>query len=229
MTDRPILFSGPMVRALLAGRKTQTRRVLSNERFASLFNGTWANEYVLDPGNQSWRDSEIRYSAGDRLWVRESLSVASNDQGVRWLSYAADGKDVWPTTQWHKERNSVPSIHMPRWASRLTLPVVDVRVQRLQDISEEDALAEGVPTEMEGNIGDEIYCSLCEGNGVHAAFGAGYGVTEVDCAECATAVQRFRNLWNGINAARGYGWDANPWVTAVTVTVEHRNIDQVAP
>ena len=123
MTDRPIIFSAPMVRALLDGRKTQTRRL------ASAF---------------AWQ----RVQPGDRLWVREAFNTfGGGDPGV--LVWAADwrenakarGLDNIPETEpkWR------PSIHMPRSASRLTLTVTDVRRQRLQDITRGDAKAEGVP------------------------------------------------------------------------------------
>lgn len=75
MTDRPILFSAPMVRALLAGTKTQTRRTISTKpgkRRPNLFDGTWADDYVRDPGNEDWRQDSLRIKQGDRLWVRES-------------------------------------------------------------------------------------------------------------------------------------------------------------
>jgi hypothetical protein len=198
MSDKPILFSGPMVRALLAGNKAQTRRAIKLPE--------WATEIVYDAFH-GWRFNsadhfeslKLRISPDDRLYVRESLTIKSNDQCVRWLGYAADGKDVWPLTQWRRERNSVPSIHMPRWASRLTLTVTDVRVERLQDISEADAQAEG-------------------------AEAAGY-IDESDIG-CRSYVLGYAQLWNSIN---GLGsWEANPWVAAYTFTVQHGNIDGVA-
>ncbi len=77
MPDRPILFSAPMIRALLAGTKTQTRRVIKPRGHApSLFDGTWSDSYVLAPGNQSWRDRDVPVKPGDRLWVRETWSHA---------------------------------------------------------------------------------------------------------------------------------------------------------
>ncbi|MBN9272841.1 MAG: hypothetical protein J0J15_21885, partial [Mesorhizobium sp.] len=100
-----------------------------------------------------------------------------------------------------------PSIHLPRWASRLTLTVTDVRVQRLQDISEEDAQAEG--------------CIKLKVTGRAAEFtGSQYlGLHWPSCRAW------YRDLWDSLNVARGFGWDANPWVVAVTFAVAHRNID----
>lgn len=225
MADRPILFSAPMVCALLAGTKTQTRRGLKPQ--PELYSeGRW---HVFGPGGgvagvctddvPEAAIDFVRIQPSDRLWVRESLAAASNDQGVRWLSYAADGKDVWPLFQWAKERNSVPSIHMPRWASRLTLIVTDVRVQRLQDISEEDARAEGIANAPHGHW-------KCYGATPKPFRGAaptvlshGRGVVS------AGATHSYATLWDSINGPGS--WEANPWVSAVTFTVHHQNIDQI--
>lgn len=99
-----------------------------------------------------------------------------------------------------------PSIHMPRWASRLTLTVTDVRVERLQDISEADAIAEGCPVStMPGTIG-------------HPLCPVGFN-------EMGTPIYWFRELWNSINGPDA--WDANPWVVALTFDVARRNIDAV--
>lgn len=210
--DRPILFSGPMVRALLDGRKTQTRRVLSSDRYASLFNGGWADSFVLDPGNQSWRDSEVRYAVGDRLYVREAwrtfpeldhLSPSKLDVGVGILPMADTGVS-FPSPLWGKFRQGM---HMPRWASRLALTVTDVRVQRLLEISEEDAIAEGITQ--------------------HGRF-FGVADAEWDSASAVSAVDAYANLWDDLNEARGFGWETNPWVVAVSFTVERRNIDAEA-
>jgi hypothetical protein len=130
MKERPILFSAPMVRAILDGRKTQTRRVIEP---------AWWR--CLDPEDAEDLEEAIRqgpYQTGTRLWVRETwhtsadVLTASGPKPI--IHYRADA-DL--PVRW------CPSIHMPRWASRITLEVVSVRVERLQDISEEDAWAEG--------------------------------------------------------------------------------------
>ena len=153
MKERPILFSGPMVRALLDGRKTQTRRIVKpqperGEKYEA------AEPWLGDDGLWRWMHGVVCREAtarrcpygvpGDRLWVRETFSFAGG-QGVwelsqaqslgveRWL-YRADGADA---DRWW------PSIHMPRAASRLTLEVTGVRVERVQNISGADAIAEG--------------------------------------------------------------------------------------
>lgn len=202
MTTRgkPMLFSGSMVRALIEGRKTQTRRVLKPQ---PEFRGG-AGDYK-DAEEWGWEDEDgyhvsvldivpNGYRIGDRLWVRETWS-AQMDHG--WtiadarsrmhnehILYRADGHDS--SDGWW------PSIHMPREFSRLTLTVTDVRVQRLQEISDDDAVAEG--------------CSGTAGG--------------------ARPVHHFRHLWDGLNAKRA-PWDSNPWVVALTFEAHRCNIDQM--
>ncbi len=212
--DIPIIFSAPMVRALLDGRKTQTRRLES---------------------------SPLRkVKPGDRLWVRETVEIQGlYTDGVRvvyWASRSRGGSEaislitVEPGTRVSVHPGKLrPSIHMPRWASRLTLVVEDVRVERLRGISEGDALAEGVPVIHEGSVGDEIFCQTCQGDGVHGALGGGYGMTEVDCEDCVTAKQKFSSLWNNLHAKPGERWEDNPFVVALTFSVHRCNIDEMEP
>ena len=243
MADKPILFSGPMVRALLDGRKTQTRRVLKGapadapkdavayqphpEDHAHIWaidsRGIGPDEYAsrtpfsLRPGAvEYWRSATLPYAIGDRLWVREAWSfVADNCWTVSELQrmrnmvkvdlfYRADPPEMHRSVdRWFS------SIHMPRWVSRLTLTVTDVRVQRLQEISEADVIAEGV----EHRCWDVIEgWSACRFN----AFKAGVG---------ETAVEGYQLLWNSINGPGA--WDVNPWVVAASFTVGRHNIDQV--
>ena len=125
MTDRPIIFSGPMVRAILEGHKTQTRRVCKLQAFA------YVPQYGLYPPSP--------YGVpGDRLWVRETFMATLGG-----IVFAADGGDHYGAGGKLKWK---PSLFMPRWASRLTLEIVNVCVERLQEISEDDAFAEGVNT-----------------------------------------------------------------------------------
>jgi hypothetical protein len=229
MSGKPIIFSGPMIRALLEGRKTQTRRVMKPPYG------------IFESVGGELRPMHIKVSPGDRLWVREAFADMTLELGQPWEQYNAETRLYERETNpfvWYRADGEPPdvgdgrplparwrpSIHMPRWASRITLIVTDVRVQRVQDISEEDAIAEGVPTNNDyaGSFAKE-YCHHCGGSGVHGAFGAGYGVTEVDCAECETATLRLRNLWNHLHGPGA--WEANPWVAAYTFTVHHCNID----
>ena len=216
MTDRPIIFSAPMVRALLDGQKTQTRRIISPRN--TLFDGgpwpkrrfdtcDWASAWVDDgpspAGNSGpyfkvewpYEDDEILVSRvypmmqpNDFLYVREACCWVS---AWGWR-YKADNDDL--TEQ--REDGSVsrwrPSIHMPRLASRLTLTVTDVRLQRLNDITPEDASAEG--------------CRVIGGDG-------------------GEYVAAFASLWNSLHGPDA--WDENPWVVAVSFNVNHGNIDKV--
>lgn len=152
MTERPILFSGPMVRAILDGRKTQTRRIVKpqpHEECGPIEVGHY-HPTVIDRHGDEQPGAEIfgAYSLdgewgakcphgqpGDRLWVREAFALADDYEVDRVLNpggvfYRATHSPADDTSRWR------PSIHMPRWASRLTLEVTDVRVERVQDISE---------------------------------------------------------------------------------------------
>ena len=230
MTDRPILFKAEMVRALLDGRKTQTRRVLKlhpsidNKSFT-----VFPPEEIIELTPGEFRAGvchylstgalsgpyKIGYTVGDRIWARETFVVESNfnidsntgyprpfndGRPAKYTNYHHDGGSYWEQCHYRAtdEKPELsyddvdgphcrwkPSIFMPRWASRITLIVTDVRAERVQDISEADAKAEG---------GQKL---------------------------------AFAGLWERINAKRGYGWEANPWVTPITFEVIQQNIDQI--
>ena len=214
--ERPILFSAPMVRALLAGTKTQTRRIIKPRGRVSLFDGSWSDSYVLDPGNQAWREQEVPIKLDDRLWVREAWRPNWSAEGYREdLGRIGRPSDFDPkrtaieylADETHElNGKSRPGIHMPRWASRLTLTVIDVRVQRLQDISEADARAEGA------------YVGKASGRVADNQMAMNLGLWHFTCRDW------YEDLWDRINGAGS--WEANPWVAAYTFTVERRNIDE---
>lgn len=220
MADRPILFSGPMVRALIEGRKTQTRRVLrgvpdwcSNDRHPGY-------SCFTPPGHISFRGYHpedgygekfvrLPFINGDRLWVRETWAVTTIYDGFRAAQINPEGVPLYcgiryAATDARLGIKDRPSIHMPRWASRLTLIVTNVQVHRLQEISEAEARSEGLRKGISGWFP------------VPGADGSG-----------TTARAAFALLWNNLNASRGFGWDANPWVVALTFTVHQQNIDQM--
>jgi hypothetical protein len=193
MSERPILFSGPMVRAIREGRKTQTRRVITNKQVLDSLNevGSWDG-----PGEvEDWERSFCPYGKpGDFLWVRESFSYPRD--GFDPLSpmtfwYWADGNPE--DGDWTRPK---PSIHMPRWASRITLRVKSVRVERLWDISDEDCFAEGI------SMDDEAYIEAERDRPL------GWPVSSEN--------QAFKSLWDSINGKRpGCDWKSNPWVWVV--------------
>lgn len=163
MKERPILMSAPMVRALLAGTKTQTRRVVKPQPPADKPRSAW-----FEPGVMGWAPPQV--PAGDwhrvrcpygqpggRLWVRESTAEDCIGS-ASFARYTADG--FTSQLAWWYSRKSCPSIHMPRWASRILLEIVDVRVERLQDISDADVVAEGIATAPAGEYGIAAYRSL---------------------------------------------------------------------
>ncbi|MBV7408709.1 hypothetical protein [Maritimibacter sp. DP1N21-5] len=198
---KPILFSAPMVRALLDGRKTQTRRVLKPQPYGDVIHYGWEQDAGARWTDQSFDSYRLPFWVGDLLWVREAHKLID-----RHCDYRAD----WPEgSQGHFSWR--PSIHMPRWASRLTLRVTDVRVQRLQEISEADAVAEGVAHDQDRSRGNCIAWRDYLDRG----------------GKCATGTASFRSLWDSLNAGRGYGWDANPWVAAYTFEVIRENVDDL--
>jgi len=200
MSDKPILFSAPMVRALLAGTKTQTRRIINPQpvvNSAGLLRWDIPKLSVqTDAEGLAWH---MLISKGDRLYVREHWCtggqhdhLAPRDLPQEWaepIEYIADGTD-------NRNGRFRQGMHMPRWASRLTLTVTDVRVQRLQEISIDDAAAEGV--------------FVPEAQFAQQGKGA--------------PVLAFAGLWESINGPGS--WESNPWVAAYSFTVEHCNIDQ---
>jgi hypothetical protein len=210
MADHPILFSAPMVRAILAGTKTQTRRVVKwrnvdpglNLQFSGLRTirdhaGLWALESDARTSRETRCDvTPCPYGMpGDRLWVRETWAAPHRLDGHT-------PRFMPPTTPVHyaasEDRGGLlwrPSIHMPRWASRITLEITNVRVERLQVISEADARSEGV--------------KAMPGMKWHSFAEADAGIPMHD----HTARDAFHALWETINGADS--WDANPWVWVV--------------
>ena len=148
MTDRPFLFSSDMVLALLAGVKTQTRRLAKpRSRNSLLHPATWSDSYILDPGNRDWLLRDAAARPGDRAWVRETwrmvgdapVSSLESTEDVEYFASANDlARSAMRAVRWK------PSIHMPRLASRITRIVEDVRCERLTSISAADAIAEGL-------------------------------------------------------------------------------------
>lgn len=245
---RPILFSAPMVRALLEGRKTQTRRILkdvpeapgidevvhANPKHAAPYLDAYCGgrRTPENPrGMTQWwcwwtRDDrpceqfKIPYGVpGDFLWVRESWHLVhvggGRGGGIDPFNsydeiYLADGHskhftfegDDDPFLRFASDRPR-PSMFMPRWASRLTLEITDVRVERLQDISETDAIAEG--------CGDYAR-SFPKDDPIHETQ-----------SRLMWPERAYRVLWEQINGPGS--WDANPWVVALSFKVHRRNVD----
>lgn len=233
MKERPILFSAPMIRPILAGTKTQTRRLINpvgnDDGFVLRDYGDGFWPYRSEDGESGFYrdrdgyDMEERIKCphgqrGDRLWIREAWQYYDwTDDGEPLIRYAADNATAWPETsteEWGEKLQDVwaalsmnenyaidmaardrrwrPSIHMPRWASRITLEVTGVKVERLQDISEADAMAEGI-------------VSAGDGNGFQLADTTHY---------MGAARDSYASLWQSINGPGS--WDANPWVWCVS-------------
>ena len=183
--SRPILFKGEMIRAILDGRKTQTRRVIKAE---------WSRCLDLEePGDLQKAIDQCPYGKiGDFLWVKESFRAVNEYGGNEWTTFAypkyKDGQigriASLQEDYFYKKIKWQSPIFMPRWASRISLKIMDVRVDRLQSISYEYIKREGIQKKI---------------NGVSLDM-------KVD----------FYNLWDSINAKKGYGWDENPWVFIIS-------------
>jgi hypothetical protein len=203
MADKPIPFSAPMVRAILAGRKSQTRRILKPQPWEG---ARYTGVHFSSDEPPTWFFNSPRgpikvreaYAPGDRLWVRETWRTDPAYDGfpprdlrntVPLLFEADDPDRSLDRSLWGRYRHAR---FMPRWASRITLEATDVRVQRLQEISEEDAIAEG--------IGDPY-------------LGDGDPPFEEQAVVVSRKMQ-FRNLWNTIHGPGS--WEASPWVAAIT-------------
>lgn len=198
MTDRPIIFSAPMVRALLAGRKTQTRRLATSPlRRVEVGDRLWVKEnFIPDPSADDdawddWRMSFVEWS-GCGCYLRDVPDALRSSEHCYFAATARDNSGV----RWR------PSIHMPRWASRLTLIIEQVRVEPLQAISEDDAQAEGA-----GKL-------IWDGEG-------GWYESDTGTYRCG-----FAGIWQHLHGLES--WDANPFIAALTFRVIHSNIDRIA-
>lgn len=208
MTEKPILFSAPMVRAILDGRKSQTRRIIKPQPVGPVFIATDPKtpRYCL-PYNETLTMGGLAMRCpygqpGDRLWVRETCRAEELPSGLDGVRYLADdcfipienteaASDAWLSLAAYRQRLSghhkcrkMPAIHMPRWASRITLEITGIRMERLQDISESDALAEGIDPKFPP---DEQVANA--------------------------ARMRYADIWESINGPGS--WAANPWVWVV--------------
>lgn len=232
MNEHPILFSTDMVKAILNGTKTQTRRVIKpkvayNANYESI-NGLGYHQWYQSPILMTYQRKCPYGISGNKLWIRETWSpVMSYEDGVairykdntelfrevpeelcdwherEWTrhdnffksqgvknssdrEFDYDGLWIqgqyWPFEKWH------PSIHMPKFCARIWLDVLSIRVAKLQDISEDDAIAEGI------SGGDWL----------------------------GDPIGEFAKLWDSINKKRGYGWDKNPWVWVVNFPIQNR-------
>lgn len=230
MTDRPILFSAPMVRALIAGTQTQTRRILNPQPYPlegrlGFWNASGAVGGRICISDRALLDLHRKAKPGDRLYVREAWRVSQKwdetpprDLPPRTMTiFCEAGGSIanQKSGKWEPDNDYPPSrpdwvgkfrqaMHMPRWASRITLIVESVKVERLQDISKADALAEGIEQ--------------------HGRF---YGVADAEWDEAElSAIMAYRRLWNRINGVDA--WGANPWVVAYTFRRIMGNIDAIA-
>lgn len=235
----PILFSGPMVRAILEGRKSQTRRVMKPQpTFAS------QPRFVHGDGHsgRGWYCCEDEYpdegsvfyrspygQPGDRLWVREKWTWCSGGAEVTKdaVTFGDGGQKFKSSGEYCSPQDSYapgafdhikwkPSIHLPRWASRILLEVVDIRVESLQKISEGDAKREGVLLRASAESGRGLIDIGDKYSPVKYVPARAAGESLDQVLERAWKFRpHFAGLWDAINSGRGFGWEKNPWVWVV--------------
>lgn len=189
MKERGIIFNAEMVRAILDGRKTQTRRVMNNQPCTLSgetisvqqddFNFRWAGDLHND--TSGWFPCPLG-KVGDRLWVRETFKTGVCTEST--IAYKATHRPSDLEEGWYEEIKWTPSIHMPRWASRITLEITDVRVERLKDAGDTEFKAEGYPLKRELTGGSmDPFCW-------------------------------FRNLWDSVSPTN-FKYEDNPWVWVI--------------
>lgn len=235
MKARPILMSAPMVRALLDGRKSQTRRVIGSVygrqveylkdegpvEFSRHFNDPMAWGFRnLDDGADAplgvWADLCPYGVKGDLLWVRESWAyVGTCDPG--YLTYKATYPHCLPTDVQNVPEDIkkagyrwTPSIHMPRKHSRLTLEIISARAERLNEISETDAIAEGCRPFFDKDSPETLYGPNGDG---------------IEMAPLKGPVDAYMQLWESINGTGS--WENNPWVWAIEFKIHRQNVEQL--
>jgi len=190
MKTHPILFNGDMVRAILEGRKSQTRRILKGStEHKGEYNPAYLERHKDDPG---WKKICPYGQPGDLLWVREGFTKSVSGKIFTYRADYPDGAKPICHLKWK------PSIHMPRIINRITLEIKNIRVERLQDISEEDAEAEGVKWFNSGGV------------------------------ECPgmpkTPLEAFKQIWSEINGSES--WNENPWLWTIQFETHLCNIDE---
>jgi hypothetical protein len=195
---KPIIFSTPMVKAILAGNKTQTRRVLkpkppdNTKRFEVMFQRPYTRLYARDESDFVVEAYNFNREIGDILYVRETWIDVGKAHGDIWYKASLTAEQLKFIEE--QNRSWKPSIFMPKVSARIFLRITNVRVERLHGITENDIKAEGFPR----------VCSYCQHhNGNCSDFRANN-----DCQ----LQQTFIELWDKINAKSGFGWESNPWV-----------------
>jgi hypothetical protein len=182
---KPILFNTEMVQAILGDRKTVTRRVIKPQPIAGIRKSVFVPSGIEDGHG---REIKLLYKVGDIFYVRETWSIhecVKCQAGIPALGGECKCKYVYRASYGATDFRWKPSIHMPKEAARIFLKVTDVRVERLQDITEEDAITEG----MSKTLVDGVVFISAKGN--------------------------FHVLWDSLNIKRGYSWEANPWVWVI--------------
>jgi hypothetical protein len=229
---KPIIFSAPMILALLDGRKTQTRRLLKPQPWLSMSKRWtwnppgkrpicgWFDGPPYIPETDALAMDNVPCAVGDRLWVRETLKsdrmenflTGERTTNAMCAYYSADNSECLNedgfNLAWIWKGSTLSSIHMPRWASRITLEVTGVKVERVQDISGNDAIEEGIDLEKH-----KCGCEVCS------------RTSKLCPATASGLIMEFAELWGSLH---GHGaWDKNPWIYCLTFISHKCNIDDL--
>jgi hypothetical protein len=213
--ERPILFSALMVKALLEGRKTQTRRIVKPRKDMNFGCLLYPNELAGEVNNGVM--DNCPWPLGNRLWVRETFAIVPRtayrcSDGVQQTLRPDDDHDAAIyRSGWERSKSGFvwrPSIFMPRWASRITLEIVSVRVERLQDISQEDAIAEGLKgITKDGKL---VKYGIPDADGLPGTDNTGWPWQDWRISP----IDAYQKLWESINGKGS--WDKNPWVWVIS-------------
>lgn len=211
MKERPIIFSTEMVKATIDGRKSQTRRIVKPRLVPFIEQSNLVNGKVC----LETLDCEIPCpygQVGDKLWVRETWAIADLPLDQEFgdiittslvgfgLEYLKACEMIYKADDADNESRWKPSIHMPRWASRITLEITEVRVEKLQEITGKDAIAEGINWPPSPRIYNRVLS----------------GKEHIDTYNYERPTANFQRLWDSINAKRGYSFKSNPWVWVIS-------------
>jgi hypothetical protein len=201
MTERPIIFNSEMVKAILEGRKTQTRRPIRPQPPHWRWDHNEFDERCINIASDDDKDGYYVIcpfgKVGDRLWVRETWKKLPDGR----IGYKASPDETCQYGNFILISNWKPSIHMPRWASRITLKITSVKVQRVQEITAEDCEFEGISGTTKSSPVNRL---------PYEEYNCGNGLVYGD------PITAYLNLWNSIYD-KTYPWESNPWVWAITL------------
>lgn len=206
--EHPILFDGDMVKATLQGKKTQTRVVIKPQPFLATDVKETPNSYEFYSNDGYFYRVKKKYQIGNKLWVRETFFSFCEITEYKATAHKYELGQLWK-----------PSVHMPRWRSRITLEIINVRVERVQNISGLDVLAEGInppiPKNVDASPPPDGYDKWNKKRQDEWATGMARTMVFAQNADARNCFDEFQKFWDSINKKRDYGWDKDPYVWVI--------------